>query len=71
MSKMRKQVTVTLTVKEAVALHSAASEVLHCWDGIEAHFTDKTMIKPAQRAWGKLLDAYAPIYYRTEPTSTL
>ena len=70
MSKMRKQVTVTFTVKEAVALHSAAGEVLNCWDGIEAHFADRTMIKPAQRAWEKLLKAYGPIYYCTEPSST-
>ena len=70
MSKMRKQVTVTFTVKEAVALHSAAGEVLDSWDGVEAHFTDRTMIKPAERAWDKLLRAYAPIYFRTEPSST-
>ncbi|QDP58936.1 MAG: hypothetical protein Unbinned2819contig1003_22 [Prokaryotic dsDNA virus sp.] len=69
MSKMRKQVTVTLTVKEAVALHSAAGQILDFEDATDAHFQDRTMIKPALRAWDKLLDAYAPIYYRTEPAS--
>ena len=65
MSKMRKQVTVTLTVKEALALHSAASQILDFEDAMDAHFQDRTMIQPAERASEKLLRAYAPIYYGT------
>ena len=65
MSKMRQQVTVTLTVAEALALSEAVGEAFS-----RDLFDDKTQKKLTERAWDKLVKAYGPIYYCTEPAST-
>ena len=65
MSKMRKQVTVTLTVAEALALSEAVGEAFS-----RDLFFDKSDKKFAKSAWDKLVEAYGPIYYCTEPAST-
>ena len=61
MSKMRKQVTVALTVAEALALSAAVGEAFS-----RDLFDDKAEKKLAERAWDKLVEAYGPIIYCTE-----
>ena len=61
MSLSQKKVTVTFSYKQAKALHSAASEILHCDDAMQAHFTDRTKMAPALKAWDKLLFAYLEV----------
>lgn len=65
MSKMAQQVTVTLTVAEALALSEAVGEAFS-----RDLFFVKSDKKIAKRAWDKLVKAYGPIYYCTEPAST-